>query len=214
MSVLVSALPDLTQGALITAEVTFEAILLAAAVALVLVAMRLSGFRALDVIARAYIWFWRGVPLIIELYLIYFGLATANILTLSPWVSAVLGLGLNTAAFFAEIMRAAILSIDKEQWEAGDMESRRAVTLALVIFPQASARMIPPLMNQIILSLKNSSLVAFVGVTELFLVGQNVISSTFQDLPIYIGVAGGYLIMVTLLTFLGDYAERRLMVLA
>ncbi|MGC8635237.1 MAG: amino acid ABC transporter permease [Candidatus Limnocylindrales bacterium] len=214
MGVLVSSLPDLAQGAIITAQVTFEAILLAAVLAVVLVAMRLSGFRVLDWSARAYIWFWRGVPLIIELYLIYFGLATANIITLSPWVSAILGLGLNTAAFFAEIMRAAILSIDKEQWEAGDMESRRSVTLALVIFPQASARMVPPLMNQIIMSLKNSSLVAFVGVTELFMVGQNVISSTFQDLPIYIGVAGGYLVMVTLLTFLGDYAERHLLVLA
>ena len=214
MGVLVSSLPHLAQGAAVTAEVTFEAILLATVVALVLVAMRLSGLRILDWSARAYIWFWRGVPLIIQLYLIYFGLATANILTLSPWVSAIIGLGLNTAAFFAEIMRASILSIDKEQWEAGDMESRRSVTLALVIFPQASARMVPPLMNQIIMSLKNSSLVAFVGVTELFLVGQNVISSTFQDLPIYIGVAAGYLIMVTLLTFLGDYAERHLLVLA
>lgn len=214
MSVLIHVFPELVRASLTTALVTAESVILAVVVALALAVMRISGNVALDWIARAYIWFWRGVPLIIELFIIYYGLASAHIVSLSAWQAAVLGLGLNTAAYFAEIIRAAILSVDKEQWEAGDMENGRAVTLALVIFPQAGARMLPPMINQLIMTLKNSSLVAFVSVTELFRVGQDIISSTFQDFPIYMGVAACYLIMVTLLTALGDHAEKRLLTLA
>jgi len=208
-SILWDKIPLLAEGALVTLEVTSVSLLLGSVIGFLLALLRVAKIPVLSQIARLYIMLFRGTPLLVQLFILYFGLPSVGI-TLDPWPAAILGLGLNTGAYLSEIMRASIMSIDWSQWEAGMMDSSYFETLGFIVLPQAMKRMIPPITNQFIITLKNSSLVSLLTIEELFRRGEQIIYSTFRAFEIYIGVAAGYLIMTTILGMFTEYLENRL----
>ena len=208
-SILWEKLPLLLEGAVVTIIITSMSLLLGTVIGFLLAIFRVAKIPVLAQLARFYVTIFRGTPLLVQLFILYFGLPSIGI-SMGPWTAGVLGLGMNTGAYVSEAIRAAIISIDQPQWEAGMMDSNYFETLGFIILPQALKRMIPPITNQFIITLKNSSLVSLLTIEELFRRGEQIIYSTFRAFEIYIGVAAIYLIMTTTLGALTEYLENKL----
>jgi arginine/lysine/histidine/glutamine transport system substrate-binding/permease protein len=164
----------------------------------------ISPYKWLKIICRIYVDFFRGTPMLVQLFLIYFGLPGLfreiglNI-DLDRLPAALFALSLNVAAYLAEIMRGGIQSIDNGQWEACSSLGMSPVqTMREVIFPQAFRRMLPPLGNEFITLIKDTSLAAVIGFEELFRQGQLMVATTYKAFEIYIAVAVVYLVLTTL----------------
>jgi polar amino acid transport system permease protein len=205
------------------------AVVMAAGIALgiVLAIMRLSQNPILSGAAGAYIWLFRGTPVLVQL-IFWFNLAAlyprlslgipfgpefvvldANVL-ITPFVAAVLGLGLNEAAYMAEIVRAGIQSVDEGQTEASAaLGMRRMMTMRRIILPQAMRVIIPPTGNETISMLKTTSLVSVISVGDLLYSSQIIYSRTFQTIPLLITASIWYLLVTTVLTFAQSGIERR-----
>lgn len=169
-------------------------------------------------IARIYIDFFRGTPMLVQLFLIYFGLpALLQSLelpfTINRLAAAVAALSLNVAAYLAETLRSGIESIDLGQWEAADALGFSPVQrMRFVIAPQAIRRVLPPLANEFVTLIKDTSLAAVIGFDELFRQGQLMVATTYRAFEIYIAVALVYLIMTTLASFVFRRIEARMSV--
>ncbi|MBI2470651.1 MAG: ABC transporter permease subunit [Planctomycetes bacterium] len=160
-------LPALLKGALVTIGISMLSMILAVSLGLALAIMRLYGHAWLQKISTAYIEIYRGTPLLIQLYILYYGLPNIGI-TLSAFAAAILGLGMNYAAYEAEIYRAGIQSIPKGQTEAAlSLGMSRRLTLKRIILPQALRVAIPPMTNDFIALFKDSSLVSVIAMVEL-----------------------------------------------
>lgn len=209
-SVVSESLPLLTKGTLITVEVTFLSLLLGTTMGLLGGLARLSHYKILRFIAGAYVSVFRGTPLLVQLFIWYFGLPEIGIQP-SPMTAAVVGLALYSGSYQTEIVRGAIQSIEK-----GQMEAARSLGLSyfkamrFVILPQAFLRMLPPLGNEFVALTKNSSLVSLVTLQEVVLTADMIISRTFRALELYLAVAAIYYIITTLITLLTRYAEKRI----
>jgi arginine/lysine/histidine/glutamine transport system substrate-binding/permease protein len=161
--------------------------------------IRLSHIKPLRFLARVYIDFFRGTPLLVQIFMIYFGLPAISqemgfTLTLNRLAAGVIALSLNSAAYIAEIVRGGIQSIEIGQSEAAKSLGLKPVqTMTYVIFPQALRRMIPPLGNEFISLLKDTSLVAVIGFEELFRKGQLIVSENYRAFEVYAAVAVIYL---------------------
>ena len=201
---ILDALPTLLQGALITLQLTAISVLFGLIGGTLLGIARLSTFKPLRIATRIYIDFFRGTPLLVQIFMIYFGVPalTKGIglsLTFDRWTAAVLALSLNSAAYLAEIVRAGIQSIERGQWEAAESMGLGPIqTMQYVVFPQAFRRMIPPLGNEFITLLKDTSLVAVIGFEELFRRGQLIVATNYRAFEIYTAVALIYLLLNTL----------------
>ena len=205
-------LPFLLKGAVVTIKVTSLAVLMGIALGTILGLARVSKSKWLKRISKAYIEFFRGTPLLIQLFILYFGLPNLGI-KLSPYFAAVLGLGLNSGAYVGEIVRSGINSINKGQMEAArSLGMSYPQAMRYVVLPQAIKRVIPPLGNEFIALLKNSSLVSVISVKDLTRQSRLVNSRTYQTFLIYISAAVIYFCMTFLLTRLVNYVERRLSV--
>jgi len=175
---------------------------------------RLSSNRAVSLLARVYIDFFRGTPLLVQIFMIYFGLPAliqgfGLDFTFDRLAAAVLALSLNSAAYIAEIVRAGIQSIDPGQKEAAQALGMDATqTMQYVIFPQAVRRMIPPLGNEFITMLKDTSLVAVIGFEELFRRGQLIVAGNYRAFEIYAAVALVYLTLTLLSSQVFSFLER------
>lgn len=169
-----------------------------------------------QVLCRIYIDFFRGTPMLVQLFLIYFGLPallqTLEVpFTIERLPAAVTALSLNVAAYLAEVLRSGIESIDRGQWEAADALGFSPVErLRFVIAPQAIRRVLPPLANEFITLIKDTSLAAVIGFDELFRQGQLMVATTYRAFEIYIAVALVYLVMTTSASLLFKRLERRL----
>ena len=208
-SILWRSIPLLIEGAIVTLKITSISLVLGSLFGFLIAIVRVANIPVLKQLAKIYVTVIRGTPLLVQLFLIYFGLPAMGI-DLGSWPSAILGLSMNTAAYVSEIMRASISSINISQWEAGVMDSNYYQTLSFIILPQAIKRMIPPITNQFIITLKNSSLVSLLTIEELFRRGEQIIYSTFRAFEIYIGVAVMYLIMTSILGYITEYLENKL----
>ena len=165
--VVTTFLPTLLKGALVTIGISILSMILAVGLGLVLAIMRLYGNKWLQMLSTAYIEIYRGTPLLIQLYILYYGLPNIGI-TLSAFAAAILGLGMNYAAYEAEIYRAGIQSIPKGQTEAAlSLGMSRRLTLKRIILPQALRITIPPMTNDFIALFKDSSLVSVIAMVEL-----------------------------------------------
>lgn len=166
--------------------------------------------------SRLYIAFFRGTPMLVQLFLIYFGLpALCRDLglpfSLDRFVAAVLALSLNVAAYMAETLRGGIESIEASQWDAADALAMNPIErMRFVIFPQALRRVLPPLANEGITLIKDTSLAAVIGFDELFREGQLMVATTYRAFEIYIAVAIVYLVMTSTAAALFKGLERRL----
>ncbi len=213
-------------GVVNTLEVTAISMLVGVLLGVLLAVMRLSPNPVMSGAAWLYIWFFRGTPVYIQL-LFWFVISalqptislgipfgpqfvhlSANTLV-TPLVAAVLGLGLNEGAYYAEIVRAGILSVDHGQFEAAQSLGMRRVTLMRrIVLPQAMRVIVPPTGNEVNNMLKTSSLCVVVAFPELMYVSTNAAARTYLPIPFYIMACCWYLVMTTLLTVGQYYVER------
>ncbi|GAA3286885.1 amino acid ABC transporter permease [Nesterenkonia halobia] len=201
----------LLQGALVgTIPLTLISFALGLVIALVVAIMRLSGRRVLVGLGRAYVSAIRGTPLLVQLFVIFYGLPQVG-LTWAAWPSAVVALSLNVGGYAAEIIRAAILSVPAGQWEAGyTVGMSRGQTLRRIILPQAARVSVPPLSNSFISLVKDTSLAAMILVDETFRTAQEIAAATNEYLIIYMEVAVIYWVICLVLSAAQGRLERRL----
>ncbi|MDJ1158851.1 amino acid ABC transporter permease [Chelatococcus sp. SYSU_G07232] len=202
---------ELAYGALVTIEVTSASLLLGCILGLLVGIARLDPRRKLVYgVATGYVTFIRGTPLLVQLFLLFFGLPQFNIL-LPAFVCGVLGLGIYSGAYVSEIVRGAIQSIDRGQMEAArSLGMSHGKAMRIIILPQAVVRMIPPLGNEFIALIKNSALVSLLTIADLMHEGQKIISISYRSLEVYLAVAFVYLMLTSLTGFLLQRAELRL----
>ncbi len=203
----------LLHGAAVTTEVTVCALLLSCVLGLLIGIGRLNRQRRLLYgLCSAYLSAFRGTPLLVQLFIWFFGLPRFGIL-LPAFVCGVLGLGMYSASYVSEVVRGAIQSVDRGQMEASrslGMSSTQA--MLKIILPQAFVRMIPPLGNEFIALIKNSALVSLVTIHDLMHEGQKIISVSYRSLEIYLVIALMYWIMTSLTTLILSRIELRLKV--
>jgi polar amino acid transport system permease protein len=218
---------SIMRGLLLTVELTALAMLAGAVLGTALAIMRLSGNPLLRWVAAAYVWLFRGTPILVQLLFWFFlgavmprislGVpfgpeffsAPVNVL-ITPFTAAVLGLGLNEAAYMAEIVRAGIGSVDHGQREAAEaLGMRPALVYRRVILPQAARVIVPPTANETISMLKLTSLVLVIGLPDLLTSAQLIYGRNFQQIPLLIVASLWYLVLTTLLTLAQSRLERR-----
>lgn len=199
-------LPGLTMTVPLTA-ISFSLALVIAVIAAMIQVAKVPLLRHL---VRFYIWVVRGTPLLVQLYVIFYGLPNLGI-TIEPFPTAVLVFSVNEGAYCAETMRAAIESIPRGQMEAGVCIGMSWMqTMWHVILPQAFRTAFPPLSNSLISMLKDTSLAANITVMEMFMVTQRIASRYYEHLALYIEVAMIYLLFCTVLTRLQAICEKKL----
>ena len=216
IQVIRDALPTLLRGAFVTIWLTAATVVIGVILGSLLGIARVSASAPLRWFARAYIDFFRGTPLLVQLLIVYFGLPSLLTTLGSPirmerWVAAIAALSLNAAAYIGEIVRAGIQSIEVGQREASESLGLSGTqTMRYIIFPQAFRRMIPPIGNEFIALLKDTSLVSVISYQELLQSGRIVVARTYRAFEIYIAVAIVYLILTLLASRLFEYVERRM----
>ncbi|MGG1658172.1 amino acid ABC transporter permease [Brevibacillus sp. NRS-1366] len=204
-----SFLPMLKAGIVFTVPLTLISFFLGLILALLTALARISGIKPLDAVARFYVWVIRGTPLLVQLFIIFYGLPSVGV-TIDPLTSAIIGFTISVGAYNSEVIRAAILSIPKGQWEAGySIGMSYAQALKRIILPQATRVSVPPLSNSFISLVKDTSLAATITVTEMFRVAQQITATTYEPLVLYCVAAVIYLMFSTVLSEAQGRMERR-----
>ncbi|WP_414086736.1 amino acid ABC transporter permease [Rhizobium sp. BR 314] len=196
-------------GLVFTIPLTLITFVLGLLLGLLTAVTRLFGPAPLVAVARFYVWVIRGTPLLVQLFVIFYGLPSLGIL-LDAFPAAVIGFTLSVGAYTSEIIRAVISSVPKGQWEAAysiGMNWRQA--MSRTILPQAARVAVPPLSNTFISLVKDTSLAAAITVPELFQAAQRIVATTYEPLILYIEAAVIYLVLSTFLSTLQGYLERR-----
>ena len=179
-------------------------------IALGVALMRISSSRVLSNIARAYVSVIRGTPLLVQLFVIFYGLPSVG-LVIDPWPAAIIAFSLNVGGYAAEIIRAAILSVPKGQWEAGHTVGlSHTKTLTRIVLPQAARVSVPPLSNTFISLVKDTSLASLILVTELFRRAQQIAAFTYEFMAVYLEAALIYWLFCLVLSAGQGMIERRL----
>jgi len=210
-SVIWESIPVLLVGVKLTIWITFFGLLIGFFLGTLAGLGKTVRSRILNKISAVYIETIRGTPLMVQVMFIYFGLPMAVGTRVPPLVAGVTAIALNSGAYIAEIVRGAIQSIDRGQSEAGrSIGLTRFQTVLYVIWPQAFKRMIPPLGNQFIISLKDTSLLVVIGVGELTRTGQEIIAVNFRAFEVWTTVALMYLVLTLTLAKLLAVTEKRL----
>lgn len=202
--------PLLLAGAGITVEITAISVGLGLFIGCMVGIARLCTIKPLRYFANVYVDFIRGTPLLIQIFLVYFALPAITSKRVDPFFAAIAACSINSGAYIAEIFRAGIQSIDKGQMEAGRSLGMSWVqTMRYIIMPQAFKRIIPPLGNEFIAMLKDSSLVSVIGFEELTRRGQLIIARTYASFEIWMVVAIIYLVMTFAVARFVGMLERR-----
>ncbi|WFC12621.1 amino acid ABC transporter permease [Aeromonas salmonicida] len=202
--------PLLSAGLIFTVPLTLITFVLGILLGFLVALARLYGPIPLVVLVRFYVWLIRGTPLLVQLFLIFYGLPSAGIV-LDAFTAAVIGFTLNIGAYSSEIIRATLAAIPKGQWEAAySIGMNWPQVMWRVILPQAARIAVPPLSNTFISLVKDTSLAAAVTVPELFQAAQRLASVTYEPLILYIETAIIYLLFSSVLSTLQDRLERRL----
>ncbi|QZN96101.1 amino acid ABC transporter permease [Symbiopectobacterium purcellii] len=204
----------LSAGLQFTVPLSILSFVLGLALGILVALIRLYGPKPLKWVADFYVWVIRGTPLLVQLFLIFYGLPNAGI-TLDAFPAALIGFTLNVGAYSSEIVRGAILSVAKGQWNAAaSLGMNRRQTLRWVIIPQSIFVSIPPLSNTFISLIKDTSLAAVITVPEMFLAAQRIVSVTYEPLILYVEAALIYLLFSTVLsklqTRLETYYQRHI----
>jgi len=208
-SVIIPRLPLLFKAALVTIEVSVLAVFFGTILGVIVGALRVMPNRFINGIAASYIYIIRGTPLLIQLFLIYFGLPSIGI-RLSAFFSGLLGLAINSSGYVGEIVRGGIEAIPKGQWEAGKVLGLSyGKTMRFIILPQALRNMLPALGNEFVTLIKESSLLSTLAIAELTMVGQQVRSATYASFETFIAVGLIYLFMTSVTSFLLRLIEKR-----
>jgi His/Glu/Gln/Arg/opine family amino acid ABC transporter permease subunit len=204
------AIPYMLQGTVITLEISVCAMTLASVVGLAMGLVSASNMHVPKAIIRAYVYFVRGTPALVQIFLVYFALPRIGFELSSFW-SGVVALAFNSAGFIAEIMRAGLQSIDAGQSEAAlsiGMTDRQSILF--ILLPQSLRRITPPLTNELITVVKSSSLLSVISVTELTRSAQLIIAERFVPFELYAALAVYYLVIISILSLGSEYVEKRL----
>ena len=208
-----SAMPSLMQGLLKTLEITALSLVFATMIGLLLCMMQLSSSKLLGVIARIYVDCMRGLPVMVLSFFIYFGVAQALSIRISSDVASVVTLALNAGAYLSEIFRGGIQAVN-----IGQMEAARSLGLPYgramrkVILPQAIRIVIPSMVNQFIITLKDTSILSVIGMVELTQSGKLIIARNFKSFEIWLTVGVIYIVVITILSRVSRMIERRMAV--
>ncbi len=200
------SLPLLWRAAFLTIQILVWSAVLSLALGLFTGQMLMSRNRLLRVLARVYVDFFRLTPLLFQIVAIFFLLPMSTGVSVPAFTSGVIALSLNYGAFFAEIFRAGVQSLDKGQWEAAEsMGIPYLVILRRIIYPQATRRMLPPIGSMLVSLTKDTSLVSVIGVAELFNTAQSVGAQTFRQIEVLLFIS---LIYLAINLPLARYAEH------
>ncbi|TEP60720.1 amino acid ABC transporter permease [Pseudomonas aeruginosa] len=204
------AWPFLLQGAMYTVLFAAVSMVLGLILGFSVAVVRVTKVPVVSQIAAVYVSAFRGTPLLVQIFVLYYGLPSVGI-EFTPVTAGILALTLNVAAYLSESMRGAILGIDKGQWEAGlSVGLTWGQTLWNIITPQALRLAVPSLSNSLISLIKDTSLISVITVTELMLATKEVIAETFQPLPLYLAAAGIYWLLSALFERVPKALENRL----
>lgn len=200
----------LLPGLMYTLPLTAISFALALVIAVVTALVQFANIRGLKTLARIYIWIIRGTPLLVQLYVIFYGLAQLG-LVLPPFTAAIVALSVNEGAYCAETVRAALESVPAGQMEAGECVGMSYLqVMRRIVLPQAMRTAFPPLCNSLIALLKDTSLVANITVAEMLMATQKIIARTYEPLALYLEVGLIYLMFSTALTWLQGIGEKKL----
>jgi len=210
VDVITSAFPILLEGLKVTLYIFVIAIILGFIIGLAVALLRLAPLKILNWVAKIYVDAIRGTPFIVQLFFIYFGINSLQIISLNNTTAGIITVAINAGAYFSEIIRAGIQSIDKGQTEAARSIGLTSVqSMRFVVLPQAFRRMLPTITNQSIISLKDTSLLSVIGIADLTQQGQIQASATFEAFKIWLIVGVIYFVVIYLLTILANFVERR-----
>jgi cystine transport system permease protein len=202
--------PLISAGLRFTVPLALMSFAIGLLLALVTAVVRLYGPRPLQWVARFYVWVIRGTPLLVQLFVIFYGLPYVG-LVLDPLVAALIGFSLSVGAYNSEVIRAAIESIPNGQWEAAySLNLSRTQALKRVVLPQAARVAVPPLANSFISLVKDTSLAAVITVPEIFQQAQRIVAVSYEPLVLYLQAALIYLAISSVLSWLQAWLERRL----
>jgi polar amino acid transport system permease protein len=212
IDIIIRTMPVLLKGCVMTVELTVITLVVGTVLGIIFALMRLSSNIVLSQISNFYTWIIRGTPMLLQLFFFYYGLPSVGI-RLTPFQAAVIGLGLNSGAYMAEIIRGGILSIDKGQFEAAKaLGFSYTETMQKIILPQTFKVIIPPVGNEFITILKDTSLVSTIAMVELMRSAQQMYASTFKPIEIFATAAMLYLILTTVFTTIFSVYEKKLSV--
>lgn len=206
-----TSLWPLLEGAIMnTIPLTIISFIFGLILAVLTALARISQLKLFEIIARVYVSAIRGTPLLVQLFIIFYGLPNIGV-TLDPFISAVIGFSLSVGAYASEIIRAAILSIPKGQWEAGySIGMSYSQALKRIILPQAARVSVPPLSNSFISLVKDTSLASVVLITEMFRRAQEITARNYEFLLVYTEAALIYWVICFFLSILQQMMEKRL----
>ncbi len=209
--IMLEFLPYLLHGAIYTIVLSTVAIAIGIVMGLIIALMKIAPLKVLRWPATAYTDFFRGTPLLVQLMMLHYGLPQIFHYTPVAWLDAFIGLGLNSAGYVAEIFRAGIESIDRGQTEAArSLGMTYMQAMRCVILPQAVRRVLPPLGNEYIALLKDSSLVSIIGMSELMFRARLLNGSTYRPFEAFFTAAILYLVITLPLTQLVAVMERKM----
>ena len=208
--IIAQSMPLLLAGAGITIEISALSVGLGLLIGIVVGVCRVCNNKPLRYFSAFYVEIIRGTPLLVQIFVVYFALPMVTGSRVDPFVAAIAACSINSGAYVAEIFRGGIQSIDVGQMEAGrSLGLTWSQTMHFIILPQAFKRIIPPLGNEFIAMLKDSSLVSVIGFEELTRRGQLIIARTYASLEIWMAVAFIYLVMTFTISCFVAYLERR-----
>ena len=210
-NILVDSFPKLLRyGVEVTIPLTILSFLLALVVAVIVALIQYANVKVLRQVCRFYIWMIRATPLLVQLYLVFYGLPSVGVV-IDAFPAAVLVLGLNEAAYMAETMRGALESVSRGQMEAGYCVGMNYVQIMMhVVLPQAFRTAFPALGNSMIAMLKETSMAATITVMEMFRQAQVINGRVYESLALYGEVAVIYLLFCTVLSWVQRFGEKRL----
>ena len=200
----------LIPGLTMTIPLTILSFTFALIIATFMALVQYAKIKVLKDIARFYIWVIRGTPLLVQLFVVFYGLPNLGIM-IDPFPAAVLVFSINEGAYASETMRAAFEAVDKGQLEAGYCVGMSYMQVIFrIVLPQALRTAFPPLSNELIAMVKDTSLAANITVTEMFMATQRIVARTYEPLALYIEVGLIYLLFSTVLTKLQSAGEKKL----
>lgn len=209
---MIKELPFLLQGSIMTIELTAVTLILGTFLGIILALFKICGIKILYLSATFYTWVFRGTPLILQLFFFYYALPSMGV-TFDAFTAAVIGLSLNCGAYMAEIIRGGILAIDKGQFEASKALGYTYLqTMTKIVLPQAVRIILPPVGNEFIAMIKDTSLVSTIAMSELMRTATQITSATFKYGEILLTTALLYLLMTTVFTAIFSRLEKKLAV--
>ncbi|ABD70681.1 Amino acid ABC transporter, permease protein, 3-TM region, His/Glu/Gln/Arg/opine [Rhodoferax ferrireducens T118] len=211
MNYLADILPPLLQGSGITLQVFLITLVLAVPLGLGLALLRISRFRFLSSLVNGYIWLMRGTPLMLQMLFIYFALPFIPVVgvRLPDFPSAILAFVLNYSAYFAEIFRAGIQSIDRGQYEGAQVLGLSyPQTMRRIVLPQVLKRILPPMSNETITLVKDTSLIYVLAMNDLLRAARGIVQRDFTTMP-FVVAAAFYLFMTLVLTYGFQRLEKK-----